>query len=89
MSLPHFPEYWPGPIQIHETLKTNFNNGAGKLANVAYRKTQLLQLGYAFQDNFKLWEEALAKDMGRPRIDSYMCDVLPFFSFLGGIDQWL
>lgn len=61
--------------KIHASLKANFNNGAGKLANVNYRKDQLLQLGYAFQDNMSRWEEALEKDMGRPLIDSYMTDI--------------
>ncbi|GJJ14524.1 hypothetical protein Clacol_008788 [Clathrus columnatus] len=59
--------------KIHASLKENFNNGTGKLADINYRKNQLLQLGYIFQDNFSRWEEALAKDMGRPRLDSYMC----------------
>lgn len=55
-------------LQIHSDLKASFQ--AGKLKSIAYRKNQLLQLAYIVHDNVQRFQEALASDLGRPKLES-------------------
>ena len=59
-------------FQIHTSLVAGFANGTGKLSSIQFRKNQLLQLGYAFKDNYERWQDALAEDMGRPKLEADM-----------------
>ncbi|KAF8519640.1 NAD-aldehyde dehydrogenase [Hysterangium stoloniferum] len=59
------------PIRDH--LNASFK--AGKAKSIAFRKEQLLQLAYLFQDNIKPFQDALAKDLGRPVLESNMLDL--------------
>jgi len=62
-------------------VKEGFAYGCGKLASVEFRKNQLLQLGYAFKDNFQQWVDALKKDLGRPKLETYAYVLFFFFSY--------
>jgi aldehyde dehydrogenase (NAD+) len=46
------------------------------MKSIAYRKYQLLQLGYMLKDNLDRWYEAAASDLGRPPIETDMCAML-------------
>ncbi|KAJ7632988.1 NAD-aldehyde dehydrogenase [Roridomyces roridus] len=59
--------------KIHAELKAGFQTG--KTKSLAYRKYQLLQLGYLIKDNAKRFEEALAQDLGRHAFESYFLEV--------------
>ncbi|KAJ7074072.1 NAD-aldehyde dehydrogenase [Mycena amicta] len=59
--------------QIHAELNAGFKSG--KTKSIAYRKYQLLQLAYLVQDNAKALEETLAKDLGRPPLESVMLEI--------------
>ncbi|KAF7322368.1 hypothetical protein HMN09_00014700 [Mycena chlorophos] len=59
--------------QIHAELHAGFRTG--KTKSVAYRKYMLLQLAYLIQDNSKGLEEALAKDLGRPPLETAFLEV--------------
>lgn len=73
LELEEFHQYeQPSSPQIHASLHAAFANGTGKLASLQFRKNQLLQLGYVFKENVERWEEALAKDMGRPKLEACM-----------------
>ncbi|KIJ38379.1 hypothetical protein M422DRAFT_259047 [Sphaerobolus stellatus SS14] len=63
--------------KVHGIVREGFAHGTGKLADVESRKNQLLQLGYAFKDNFSRWADALKQDMGRPKLESYESDLPP------------
>jgi len=64
--------------QIHEHLRESFR--AGKARPIAYRKEQLLQLAYLFQDNVEYFHEALRKDLGRPVFETNLCAMFAFGS---------
>jgi aldehyde dehydrogenase (NAD+)/aldehyde dehydrogenase (NAD(P)+) len=55
-------------FQIHAELQAGFNTG--KTRSVAFRKYQLLQLAYLIKDNAKNFEDALAQDLGRHKLES-------------------
>jgi aldehyde dehydrogenase (NAD+) len=46
------------------------------MKSIAYRKYQLLQLGYMLKDNLDRWYEAAALDLGRPSMETDMCALL-------------
>ncbi|KAJ8516845.1 hypothetical protein ONZ45_g5915 [Pleurotus djamor] len=69
--------------KIHATLRAGFNSG--KLKSLAYRRYQLLQLGYLFKDNAKRFEEALKSDLGRPELESSFLEIGPSISDIRGI----
>ncbi|KDQ07571.1 hypothetical protein BOTBODRAFT_38656, partial [Botryobasidium botryosum FD-172 SS1] len=50
--------------QIVDAVRDGWNSG--KLRPIAYRKEQLLHLGYMIQDNTERFRAALAHDLGRP-----------------------
>ncbi|KAH7928569.1 aldehyde dehydrogenase [Leucogyrophana mollusca] len=54
--------------QIHASLRQGFKSG--KLKSIAYRKVQILQLGYLLQDNVRRFKDAFAVDLGRPALES-------------------
>ncbi|EIM88943.1 NAD-aldehyde dehydrogenase [Stereum hirsutum FP-91666 SS1] len=66
------PVYTSTPVEqiplIREELKQSFKTG--KTKSIAFRKEQLLALAYLVRDNATLFEEALEKDLGRPRIET-------------------
>ena len=68
-------------LKIHASLYAGFANGSGKLSSIQFRKNQLLQLGYAFKDNIDRWQDALAKDMGRPKLEARMFVVVHIVCF--------
>ncbi|KAJ6531227.1 aldehyde dehydrogenase [Mycena capillaripes] len=59
--------------RIHAELRAGFN--AGKTKSIAYRKYQLLQLAYLIQDNAKAFEDALAQDLGRHKLESNFLEI--------------
>ncbi|KAE9394091.1 NAD-aldehyde dehydrogenase [Gymnopus androsaceus JB14] len=59
--------------KIYNELKATF--ASGKSRAIPYRKYQILQLAYMVKDNVKLFEDALAADLGRPQIESRMMDI--------------
>ncbi|KAG2156901.1 Aldehyde/histidinol dehydrogenase [Suillus bovinus] len=54
--------------EIYSTLNKTFRSG--KTKPIAFRKVQILQLGYLLQDNLERFKEALAIDLGRPSLES-------------------
>jgi aldehyde dehydrogenase (NAD+)/aldehyde dehydrogenase (NAD(P)+) len=64
--------------KIHSDLKASFKNG--KLKSVPYRKAQLLQLAYLVHDNIQRFQEALASDLGRPKVESNFLEINPTIS---------
>jgi aldehyde dehydrogenase (NAD+) len=64
--------------QIRSQLVAGFRSG--KLKDIAYRKEQIVQLGYLLRDNSKRFEEALAADLGRPALESGLYVAIPSFS---------
>ncbi|KDQ10043.1 hypothetical protein BOTBODRAFT_137325 [Botryobasidium botryosum FD-172 SS1] len=59
--------------KIRDALRQGFKTG--KTRSVAYRKEQLLHLGYMFQDNAERFTQALASDLGRPRQESIFLEI--------------
>ncbi|KAF8585282.1 aldehyde dehydrogenase [Ramaria rubella] len=59
--------------QIREHLRASFRTG--RAASIDYRKKQLLQLAYLFQDNIERFQEALQEDLGRPKLESNLFDL--------------
>ena len=57
-------------LKIHRELRAGFKSG--KSRPIAYRKYQLSQLAYLIKDNMERFQEALAKDLGRPHLESTM-----------------
>jgi aldehyde dehydrogenase (NAD+) len=57
-------------FQIHAELRAGFRSG--KLKSIAYRKYQILQLGYLIKDNAKRISEALTADLGRPDFENQL-----------------
>lgn len=62
--------FWLINEQIYTELKATF--ASGKSRPNSYRKYQLLQLAYMVKDNVKLFEDALAADLGRPQTEARM-----------------
>ncbi|KAF7425984.1 hypothetical protein PC9H_008346 [Pleurotus ostreatus] len=61
--------------KIHVELRSGFNSG--KLKSLAYRKYQILQLGYLVQDNAERFNDALASDLGRPTLENNFLEIGP------------
>ncbi|KAJ7940200.1 NAD-aldehyde dehydrogenase [Mycena leptocephala] len=59
--------------KIHAELQAGFNTG--KTRSVAFRKYQLLQLAYLIKDNAKNFEDALAQDLGRHKLESSLLEI--------------
>ncbi|KAH7915323.1 Aldehyde/histidinol dehydrogenase [Hygrophoropsis aurantiaca] len=59
--------------QIHASLRQGFRSG--KLKSIAYRKIQILQLGYLLQDNIERFKEAFAADLGRPSLETVFLEI--------------
>ncbi|KAJ3965707.1 Aldehyde/histidinol dehydrogenase [Lentinula raphanica] len=75
---------------IYNELKATFASGKSK--PIPYRKYQLLQLAYMLKDNVKLFEDALAVDLGRPQLEARMLDIDPSLveikSTLASFEKW-
>ncbi|CAL1697398.1 unnamed protein product [Somion occarium] len=54
--------------EIRDALLKGF--GSGKTKSIKYRKEQLLQLAYLLKDNHQRFLDALAKDLGRPALET-------------------
>ncbi|KAG8862640.1 hypothetical protein FRB96_001199 [Tulasnella sp. 330] len=52
---------------IRDTLRATFRSG--KTLDIAFRKTQLIQLAYLFQENEPRFIEAFKTDLGRPELE--------------------
>ncbi|KAF9077136.1 NAD-aldehyde dehydrogenase [Rhodocollybia butyracea] len=76
--------------KIYNELKTTFASGKSK--PIRYRRYQLLQLAYMLKDNTKLFEDALAADLGRPELEARMLDIDPSLgeikSTLSSFEKW-
>ncbi|KAF7311330.1 hypothetical protein MKEN_01034700 [Mycena kentingensis (nom. inval.)] len=59
--------------QIHADLRAGF--ATGKTKSIAFRKYLLLQLAYMLQDNSDAFVEALAKDLGRPQLETTFLEI--------------
>ncbi|KZT24852.1 NAD-aldehyde dehydrogenase [Neolentinus lepideus HHB14362 ss-1] len=58
---------------IHAALDKGFRSG--KTKSIAYRKQQLLNLGYLLKDNAERLQEAFAADLGRPHLEGAFLEV--------------
>ncbi|TFK21603.1 aldehyde dehydrogenase [Coprinopsis marcescibilis] len=76
--------------KIHAELKAGFKSG--KLNSIAYRKYQLLQLGYLVQENADRLEGALKADLGRPGVEARMVEINPslgeILSTYKNVEKW-
>ncbi|TFK95423.1 NAD-aldehyde dehydrogenase [Pterulicium gracile] len=59
--------------KIHEELRAGFYSG--KLKSLSYRRYQLLQLAYAFQENIEAFNNALYADLARPPLESDLAEL--------------
>ncbi|KAJ7662865.1 aldehyde dehydrogenase [Mycena rosella] len=55
---------------IRDTLRANFRKGVAR--PLEWRKRQLLQMARMLQENGEAFAEALAKDLGKPRLEVYV-----------------
>ncbi|KAG8881408.1 hypothetical protein FRB97_009603 [Tulasnella sp. 331] len=76
--------------EIRNTLRTTFKSG--KTLDLAYRKTQLLQLAYLLKENEARFIEAFKTDLGRPELE---VNALELHSTIGecvtawkNVDKW-
>lgn len=60
--------------KIHQELRNNFSNRITK--TLEWRTHQLKQLGYLLQENEQLIEEALAIDLGKPKTESHIGELV-------------
>lgn len=71
------PEFVHTPLEdidrIHAELRAGFKSG--KLKSIAYRKYQLLQLGYLVKDNVQRFEETMKADLGRPALEGSFMEI--------------
>ncbi|KAF7426026.1 hypothetical protein PC9H_008391 [Pleurotus ostreatus] len=76
--------------KIHAELRSGFYSG--KLKSIAYRKYQILQLGYLLQDNAQRIDEALTADLGRPSVENYFLEIGPCIGeakkVYQSVDKW-
>ncbi|KAF8581488.1 aldehyde dehydrogenase [Ramaria rubella] len=77
--------------QIRDTLRASFR--AGKTKSIAFRKEQLLQLAYLFQDNIERFHDSLKKDLGRPVLETNLLDVSAIIGealfVYKNVDKWV
>ncbi|PIL27801.1 hypothetical protein GSI_10955 [Ganoderma sinense ZZ0214-1] len=59
--------------EIYARLHKTFESGVTR--PLAYRRTQLLQVGRMLQDNHTLFEDALLADLNKPRIETTVAEV--------------
>ena len=64
----------------------------GKTLNVEYRIRQLKRLKAALIANEEAFEKALHEDLGRSRIEAYLCDIGPVIveinEIIKGLKKW-
>ncbi|KAH9816540.1 Aldehyde/histidinol dehydrogenase [Melampsora americana] len=60
--------------KIHQELRNNFSKRITK--TLEWRTHQLKQLGYLLQENESLIEEALAVDLGKPKTESHIGELV-------------
>ena len=58
------------PLQVRARLKNGFKTGRTK--DIQFRKQQLLSVAYLIQDNIALFQRALASDLGRSNMETFM-----------------
>ncbi|KAJ7681882.1 aldehyde dehydrogenase [Mycena polygramma] len=58
---------------IRETLRATFKKGVPR--PLEWRKNQLLQLARMVQDNAEAFSEALTKDLGKPKLETYAHEI--------------
>ncbi|KIJ24214.1 hypothetical protein M422DRAFT_785928 [Sphaerobolus stellatus SS14] len=59
--------------KIHSELRASFK--AGRARQLTFRKQQLLQMAYMFQDNLEAFQQSLREDLGRPEFETAIMDV--------------
>ncbi|EIN08576.1 NAD-aldehyde dehydrogenase [Punctularia strigosozonata HHB-11173 SS5] len=64
--------------RIHARLHAGFKTGT--LKSLGKRQDQLLQLAYMLKENQSAFEEALAKDLGRPKLETNFLEVAPLIN---------
>ncbi|KDQ10042.1 hypothetical protein BOTBODRAFT_504647 [Botryobasidium botryosum FD-172 SS1] len=76
--------------KIRDALRQGFKTG--KTRSIAYRKEQLLHLGYMFQDNAERFIQTLASDLGRPAQESIFLEINTMAGFIlrayNEVDAW-
>ncbi|KDQ07572.1 hypothetical protein BOTBODRAFT_59883 [Botryobasidium botryosum FD-172 SS1] len=76
--------------KIRDGARAGFKTGRAR--SIAYRKEQLLQLGYMFQENTERFTEALASDLGRPVQETYGFELDPISGFIKkgyqSVEKW-
>jgi aldehyde dehydrogenase (NAD+) len=63
------PGTWSS-LQIRGRLKNAFKTGRTK--DIQFRKQQLLSVSYLLKDNIALFQRALASDLGRCDMETFM-----------------
>ncbi|KAG9008931.1 hypothetical protein FRB93_005981 [Tulasnella sp. JGI-2019a] len=59
--------------QIRDELRATFKSG--KSLDIAYRKTQLIQLAYLFKENEARFNEAFKVDLGRHELETATLEI--------------
>ncbi|KDQ07573.1 hypothetical protein BOTBODRAFT_38660 [Botryobasidium botryosum FD-172 SS1] len=76
--------------RIYDAARKGFKTGRAR--PIAYRKEQLLQLGYMFQENTERFTEALASDLGRPIQETFLLELDPIAGFIKkgyqSVEKW-
>ncbi|KAG8899350.1 hypothetical protein FRB99_006771, partial [Tulasnella sp. 403] len=76
--------------RIRERLRAGFKSG--KLRPIEYRKNQILQLAYLMKENFSRFEEAFAKDLGRPALEASLMElsttITDCMTAYDNVDKW-
>lgn len=77
--------------KIYKELHDGFRSGITK--SIEFRKEQLLRFAYMFHDNADRFADALAEDLGRPRLESFLTDIGPIINEAtwahDHLDDWL
>ncbi|TFK48922.1 NAD-dependent aldehyde dehydrogenase [Heliocybe sulcata] len=75
---------------IYSTLDKGFRSG--KTKSIAYRKQQLVNLGYLVKDNAERFQEAFKADLGRPVLENSFLEldstITEIKQAISGVDKW-
>ena len=63
-------------LQIHGLARETFLSG--KTRAIAFRKSQILAVGYMLKDNEQRFKDAMKHDLGRPELETELCVFPPF-----------
>ncbi|KAG6867507.1 hypothetical protein C0993_001900, partial [Termitomyces sp. T159_Od127] len=62
-------------VELREALRDTFRKGVTR--PLEWRKQQLLQLARLVQENADAFAEALAADLGKPRLEAFLGEIGP------------